>query len=439
MTLTNPADFASTYDGAHQAQAETYDALGRVTNDGRRSYGWDAASRLVEHAEAGTTTLNTYDAFGNRLSRRRGSETKNYVWNYAMGMPSVLIIRDGAGADQWYYLYTPGGQLVAGINAATNQRYYYFFDENGNTLSVVDDSGTVVARYLYGPYGEPLAASSQVENPFTFQGKYGVMHEGGGLYYMRARWYDSATCRFLSRDPLKSTLPKAASPYQYALNSPTRYNDPLGLQSVDSQDPPQSGDAPASGRNAARQKGVASTTGESGSVTESPTPPSTGVVYLTHEEWNTEVRRVKQLLHDRVKKAEWGWLDPDVPATFDSAYLKRQRESFYFRGLVMNGGELNYYFQGMYWKELGVPKDVMVGIIYAYKQIKYGRNPSVNDLFAACHGYEDNPNFFTELRDEALHYGEIISSLPESMGEVVIEGGSAIVDFFSPLIPSFGE
>ena len=59
------------------------------------------------------------------------------------------------------------------------------------------------------------------------------------------------------------------------------------------------------------------------------------------------------------------------------------------------------------------------------------------DLRRKHHRGQKWRNFTT--RDEALHYGEIISSVPESMGEVVIEAGSAVVDFLTPLIPTFGE
>lgn len=427
------------FDAAHQWNAATYDALGRIRSDGVRTWRWDLASRLVEFSEHGVTNRYTYDAFGYRLSRQSGNEVEQYVWNYGMGIPSLLTVRDGAGMDLWHYLYTPGGQLMEAVNAETGERYFYHYDELGNTLWLTDHKGAVVARYLHGPYGEVLASESSVPNPFVFQGKYGVMEDAGGMSYLRARYLDRRSGRFLSRDPLAGTLPKAANPYQYALGNPMRYQDPLGLQAIEAQDPAAPG---GQGPVSARASVGAKATTASGEPPEAVVPasqPGSAVVFLTHEEWNAEVRATKRKLHDLVKKAEWGWMDPQIPATFDSGYLRRQKETFYFRGLWMNGGELNYYFQGMYWKELGVPKSVMIGIIFAYKQGKYGRNPSVQDLYAACHGYEDNANWWTELRDEALHYGEVITSVPGALGEVVSEAGSTLQGWLVPLLPSFGE
>jgi len=50
---------------------------------------------------------------------------------------------------------------------------------------------------------------------------------------MRARYYDSVTGRFVSRDPVKSIEPRSINPYQYALGNPLAYLDPSG------QDPSQ--------------------------------------------------------------------------------------------------------------------------------------------------------------------------------------------------------
>jgi RHS repeat-associated protein len=54
----------------------------------------------------------------------------------------------------------------------------------------------------------------------------------GGLYDMRARTYDPATARFLTRDPVWLVLVDVESlnPYQYVYQSPLHYIDPRGAQ-----------------------------------------------------------------------------------------------------------------------------------------------------------------------------------------------------------------
>ena len=43
---------------------------------------------------------------------------------------------------------------------------------------------------------------SGYEQPFKYVGKYGVQHEQAEIYYMRARYYDAGTGRFLKEDPI---------------------------------------------------------------------------------------------------------------------------------------------------------------------------------------------------------------------------------------------
>jgi RHS repeat-associated protein len=53
------------------------------------------------------------------------------------------------------------------------------------------------------------------------------------LYYLRARYHDPATGRFLSADPLAGapTQPQTMNRYVYALNNPVNRVDPTGLAS----------------------------------------------------------------------------------------------------------------------------------------------------------------------------------------------------------------
>jgi RHS repeat-associated protein len=75
------------------------------------------------------------------------------------------------------------------------------------------------------------------DQPFTYVGRHGVRQEGEtGLYHMRARFYDSLTGRFLSRDPIWSDLiedPRSVNPYQYAVQNPLSFIDPSGQLWVD--------------------------------------------------------------------------------------------------------------------------------------------------------------------------------------------------------------
>jgi RHS repeat-associated protein len=217
------------FDVASRVSSYTYDAMGRQVSGGSHSFVWDLASRLASYSVGGSTVTCTYDGLGNRLTRSEAGTTHTFVWNYALDLPSVSVVRSG-GADLRYYVHTPGGVLLYSIEAADGARRFYHFDEAGNTTALTNAQGNVVAAYAYAPYGTILESSGSADNPFTFGGLFGVYQEGSsGLYYMRARYYDSETGRFVSRDPVQSFSPEHLNPYQYALGNPLRHADPTGL------------------------------------------------------------------------------------------------------------------------------------------------------------------------------------------------------------------
>jgi RHS repeat-associated protein len=174
---------------------------------------------------------NTYDALGLRISRTAGGQTRSYVLNYAADLPSIAVVRAGA-ADLRYYVWLPSGPLLYSLEAADNSRHFYHFDESGSANFLTGDAGAVTDTYAITPYGETVVHTGAADNPFTFQGATGVMQEdSAGLFYMRARYYDGASARFLSRDPQPSLHPLAMNPYQFALENPIEGGDPSGLDS----------------------------------------------------------------------------------------------------------------------------------------------------------------------------------------------------------------
>ena len=79
-----------------------------------------------------------------------------------------------------------------------------------------------------------MAKEEGTPNPFRYVGKYGVMDEDNGLLFMRARYYDTETGRFLSKDPLRGELvePGTLNRYVYVLGNPVMGVDPRGLEPI---------------------------------------------------------------------------------------------------------------------------------------------------------------------------------------------------------------
>jgi RHS repeat-associated protein len=225
-----PGTLPLSYDAANQISSATYDGNGRMVEGLGLTYTWNLASELKTYSGLNGSASFTYDAFGLRTSVAANGTTQNYVLNYATGLPTIATVRSG-GADQRYYIYEPGGHLLYAMEAGDDSHHYYHFDNEGSTTLLTDDNGTVTDSYAYTPYGEVVASSGTTVNPFTWLGDLGIMQEGTtGLYYMRQRYYDSTTARFLSPDPLKQPQPDGVNPYVYAMADPLTNVDPSGLK-----------------------------------------------------------------------------------------------------------------------------------------------------------------------------------------------------------------
>ena len=112
------------------------------------------------------------------------------------------------------------------------QTYHYHHSATGHTLAITDSNETIVNQYAYSPYGRILGETetSGLEQPFKYVGKYGVQHEGNELYYMRARYYDAKTGRFIKEDPIGIEGGLNVSLYGNA--NPVVYIDPEGLMGL---------------------------------------------------------------------------------------------------------------------------------------------------------------------------------------------------------------
>jgi RHS repeat-associated protein len=93
---------------------------------------------------------------------------------------------------------------------------------------LADSRGFVVQRYAYGPFGEPLSAEGSRTSALRYTGEH--WDGDAGLLYLRARWYDPATSRFLSKDPFPglAAFPQTQHAYVYCANNPVNLTDPSG-------------------------------------------------------------------------------------------------------------------------------------------------------------------------------------------------------------------
>ena len=120
--------------------------------------------------------------------------------------------------------YLRGINLLAG--EAEGMVYYYILNERGDVAQLWGQSGTCKALYEYDAFGNERNPEKGDENSFRYCGEYIDLETN--TYYLRARYYNPTTGRFLSEDPARSGL----NWYTYCNNNPIIFIDPSGLVAV---------------------------------------------------------------------------------------------------------------------------------------------------------------------------------------------------------------
>ncbi len=142
---------------------------------------------------------------------------------------SQVLVKTKADGTQTYYVYGLGliGQEQAGSYLT------YHFDFRGSTVALTDETGIVTEQFQYSPYGVLVGGEADT-TPFLFNGMYGVMSDGNGLYYMRARYYHPEIRRFVNQDILLGYVSEGQTLNRYAFvtGQPVSLIDPFGLQGM---------------------------------------------------------------------------------------------------------------------------------------------------------------------------------------------------------------
>ena len=194
-----------------------------ANSSGTTTYSYNVDGQLTgQVSQAGTTTYQ-YNGLGQLVSESVNGTLTNFLVD-PTGLGNLVGQFTASGTAIAQYAYGLG--LVSQVSAAGSA--YYNFDLTGNTTQLTGAGGAVVDSYSYLPFGELLSSTGSAANPFTFNGQYGAMGLGNGLFSMRNRVYDSGLGRFTSVDPL-NVLGGDVDLYTFAENAPVEYVDPTGM------------------------------------------------------------------------------------------------------------------------------------------------------------------------------------------------------------------
>lgn len=226
-------NIAYTYDAENRLTAAgdrsyTYDANGNLTGKGSYTFSYDYENRLSQSNIGGTATQYDYDGLGNRLGKTVGGANTRYVLDINGTLSNVLAETDGTAAITVYYIYGLG--LISKV-LPDDTACYYHYDSRGSTVALTDPSQETTDAYAYDSFGSSANSTGTIQNPFKYVGRYGVMEEGNGLNYIRARYYSPEIGRFITKDPKTGNDRDGQSlnRYVYALNNPVILIDISGF------------------------------------------------------------------------------------------------------------------------------------------------------------------------------------------------------------------
>ena len=148
---------------------------------------------------------------------------------YAYDGDNLIEETNGSGAVVARYTQTNNiDEPLAMLRGGTTS--FYQADGLEPVTSLSSTAGALAQTYTFDSFGNQTASSGSLTNPFRFTGR--EFDTEATLYYVRARYFDSASGRFLSEDPLG---PKQEGPnlYAYVSNNPIMSVDPLGRYKID--------------------------------------------------------------------------------------------------------------------------------------------------------------------------------------------------------------
>ncbi len=245
--LTENPEFVFEYDLRGNLIAKTEKRTQKVL-----SFKWDLWNRLseVEIKNNGTQVSGrltfAYDGFGRRIQKTfvdlinsNNSYDKRFIYDR-----EDLVLEVTNNKITAFYVHAPGIDNPIGMLRDRNvngsfeddEIYYFTKDHLGSVREIVGLDGKIKQRQRYSAYGRTTREKNDSELSRLIDQPYGFTsreHDAEtGMYYYRARYYDSSTGRFLSEDPI-DFAGEDTNLYRYVANNPIRFTDPLGLLSFD--------------------------------------------------------------------------------------------------------------------------------------------------------------------------------------------------------------
>jgi len=165
-----------------------------------------------------------YDGLGQLVAKTSGGVTTQYLVDdlSPTGYPQVVEeLVNGAVTRTYSYGYERISESQTLSHAWTPS--FYIYDGRGTVRMLASLAATVTDTYEYDAFGNLLAKTGATPNVYLYRGE--QYDPDLSLYYLRARYYNQVTGRFLNVDSLAG---QGQRRYEYAGANPVDGMDPSG-------------------------------------------------------------------------------------------------------------------------------------------------------------------------------------------------------------------
>ncbi len=228
----------------------TYDSRDRVSTNNGQTWTWDPGGRLLARPDLGgdsdatyqwwtddqllridrsdgSAVETVYDVEGNRIETKETADgmtdSVGYLVDDSDWLSHVIADFKSESAET---VYVRGGDQLLGLQTEAENRYYHV-DGLGSVRGLSDATGAQTDTMTYSAFGERMNQATDVSG-------HGFVAEPWSsrvqLVYLRARWLDPSSGRFLSLDPAFGSpeSPVSHHRYLYATADPVNNLDPTG-------------------------------------------------------------------------------------------------------------------------------------------------------------------------------------------------------------------
>ena len=240
-TLSGIPSTTESFDADDRLLTETYDSNGNTLTSGGKGFTYDSANHLTG-MNGGAVTI-VYDGDGNRVAKTVGGVTTQYLVDdlnptvYAQVVEEVV---SGAVTRE----YTYGLQRISQdqIISSTWAPSFYGYDGGGNVTALTNSAGSITDTNEYEAFGNLASFAGTTPNVYMYRGE--QYDSDLGLYYLRARYMNPLTGRFMSRDPNEPQVrdangtpldPRKLHKYLYASGDPVNRIDPRGREDAEEE------------------------------------------------------------------------------------------------------------------------------------------------------------------------------------------------------------